>query len=107
MKVKTTGSHKKEISFMIAGSVLAISLISYCLYLVASISKKASTVFGEEVLKGAESQSFDFVKYDNLVRKLYPGSTTVLSSYAQDVQPLETSSSSASTSTITTSSTSR
>lgn len=65
---------------MATASILAIVLIVYCLYLVASLSNKATSVFGEETLEGSETRSFDFAAYDRLVLRLYPGNTNLLSS---------------------------
>lgn len=105
MKIKNTGSHTREIIFMATASALAIGLIVYCLYLVASISNKATSVFGEETLEGAESKSFDFEAYDRLVLRLYPGSTTMLSSTqalsATEASPAEAPTGSSTTTTST------
>ncbi len=72
----------REFSYMIAATLFAIGLISYFLYLVSVISGKGQVVFGSETLQGTDNESFNFKHYDEVIMKLYPGSTTVLSAYA-------------------------
>lgn len=71
----------QEVISMIVASLLALGLILYLILLVRSISQKASLVFGPDELTISEAESLQFKKYDALMEKLYPGSTTVLSTY--------------------------
>ncbi len=67
---------------MVAASLLALGLITYFIYLVSAITQKADAVFGEEQLDADKNQAFNFAKYDEIVKRLYPGSTTLLSAYS-------------------------
>jgi ABC-type maltose transport system permease subunit len=81
MKIKNTANRTQEIVYMSIASFLALCLIFYLIYIVRSISQKASIVFGPEELSISDSESLQFDKYDKLMERLYPGSTTVLSTF--------------------------
>ncbi len=81
MRLKNVGNHKREVVYISIAAVLALGLLSYLVFLVQSLTAKATIVFGTEGLKAANEQTFNFQKYDALMRQIYPGSTTVLSTY--------------------------
>jgi hypothetical protein len=81
MKIKSAGNRTQEIVYMSIASILALCLIVYLIYIVRSISQKASVVFGPDELSSGEAESLQFGKYDKLMERLYPGSTTVLSTF--------------------------
>lgn len=80
MRIKKTGSHKREILYMAVAIFLALNLITYFIFLVRGLTQKASIVFGGDAIRGPAGETFNFAKYDEIMQSLYPGSTTVLSS---------------------------
>jgi len=81
MRIKKSGSHKREILYMSVAIFFALNLITYFIFLVHGLTQKASIVFGGDIVHGPAGESFNFAKYDEIMKSLYPGSTTVLSGY--------------------------
>ncbi len=82
MRIKNTSNHKQEVIYVSIAGVLATCLIAYLIFLVHSITLKAQLVFGTDVLTKHAEQTFNFEKYDALMKEIYPGNSTVLSTYA-------------------------
>lgn len=69
MSLKSSSYKKKERWFTLAGSVLALLLIGYLIFLIISIRAKAQTVFSTVPVLGTGGGDFDFQKYDEIIRK--------------------------------------
>lgn len=82
MRIKSAGNRTQEILYMSAAILIALALIGYLIYLVRSLSLKGLTVFAPEDRTLLDMEAFQFNRYDELMKSIYPGSTTVLSTYA-------------------------
>jgi hypothetical protein len=91
MRIKKLGTHRQEYLYLAIAALLAVALITYLVFLIRSLSVKATAVFGNDVFNRPDTQTFNFKQYDALMQKLYPGDSTVLSTYQQPVaQPMPT-----------------
>lgn len=70
MSLKSSKYKKRELWFTVTGSILALLLVSYLIFLIVMIRQNAQTVFSTVPVLGTGGGDFDFEKYETLIKDL-------------------------------------